>query len=126
MDIKIDGNSDMVIQNGDLVFVRDIDAIAQHLQMRLMTWMSESAYDPNDGVPYLQAIFTGNTNVNAAQFILEQRAIQTPGVTGCTITLVLDPQTRELTGTGTATSVRGDIVFALTLSPDAGSVVITS
>lgn len=126
MDIKIDNNSDMVIQNGDLVFVKDQDAIAQHLQMRLMTWMTESVYDRNDGVPYLQVVFQPGTSLNAVRFILEQRARQTPGVTGCVINLVLDRETRVVTGTGTATSVRGDIVFSLTLSPDAGSVVISS
>lgn len=117
MDLKIDNNSDLLIEGGDLTFVKNQDALAQHCQMRLATWLGESPYDRNGGTPYRQVIFAPGTSLTAIRFILENRATQTPGITGAVITPVLDPETRELTATGTATSIRGDVSFSINIAP---------
>lgn len=103
MDLKIDSNSDLVI-DGDLVFVRKKDAIAQHIQMRLATWLAESPYDEKAGLPYQTIIFQPNTSPEAVKFILEQHVLATPAVTGVDLDFTVDAQTRELSVTGTATA----------------------
>jgi len=116
MDIKIDNNQDMLIENGDLVFVKDGNAISQHIGMRLRCWLGESPYDTKAGVPYLTVIFQPGTTPSAIIFILEQVILQTPGVTGVKLNYTLDRENRELTVTGTAESIDGPIDFTEVIS----------
>lgn len=116
MDIKMGTNSDMVIENGDLAFVKNTDAIAQHIRIRLQTWLGESPYDQNAGVPYQQVFFLPTTNELARRFILEQRTIGTPGVLGAVIDQIdSDYQNRTMVASGTATSIDGDVTFTISL-----------
>jgi len=116
MDLKIDSNQDMVIEDGDLVFVKNGEAIAQHIGMRLRTWLGESPYDTKAGVPYHTIIFQPGTTTDAIIFILEQIVLQTPGVTGVSLNYTLDRETREITITGTAESIDGPIDFTEVIS----------
>jgi len=120
VDWKIDDRGNLVIEGGQIVWVKDQDAIAQKIRMRLMTLLEESVYDVRAGTPYLQVIFEPGTSLDAIRFILEQRVLGTPGVTDVTLTPVLDPEERVLTVTGTASTIRGDVTFSVTLSPGTG------
>lgn len=126
MDLRVDGATDLLIQGGDLVLVKNRDAIAQHVRMRLQTWMGESVYDENGGTPYTQVIFAAGTSDDAIRFILETRTNDTPGVTGCAIQVVADRETRAMTATGTATTVDGDVTFSVTLSPESQPVTVAT
>jgi len=117
MDLKINNVSDLLIQNGDLVFVKGGEAIAQHIRMRLATWLGETPYDEKAGMPYLTIIFQPNTTPEAVKFILERGVLSTPGVTGVNLDFVIDRQTRVLTVTGTATANDVDIDFSADISP---------
>jgi hypothetical protein len=110
-------DGDMAIIDGELSFVTGPAAIAQHIQMRLQTWLGETPYDTAAGVPYLQVIFVKSTPLDSVQFILEQQVLATPGVLGVDLELSLDSQTRLLTVTGTATSIDGDVDFTVAVSP---------
>lgn len=115
MDLRlVDG--DMFLENGELQFVTGQEAIAQHIEMRLQTWLSETVYDVNAGVPFLQVIFAQrNPNLNAIRFILQSIVLGTPGVISLTgeFTTDLDTQTRELTVSGTAITIEGNVDFSL-------------
>jgi hypothetical protein len=113
-DIKINHDGYLVLQNGDFVLVRNGDAVRQHLEMRLRTWLEETPYNRVAGVPYLQVIFKPGTGLQSIKFILEQIALGTPGVTGVEITLELDPETRVLTASGTAEGIDGPFEFSVT------------
>ena len=117
MDLQIDSNEDMVFVNGDIAFVKQGDAIAQHIRMRLATWLGETPFDTKAGVPYLTIIFQPNTTLDAVQFILEQIVLGTPGVTGVNLTFTFDTPTRVLTVTGTAEGNNVSIDFSVTLTP---------
>ena len=116
MDLKIDRNHDMVIENGDLVLVKDGIAIGQHIKMRLATWLGETPYNTNAGVPYRQIIFQPNTSKEAIIFILTQAVLQTPGDTSSELKYVADTQNRTITVTGNATSIDGPIDFTLDIN----------
>lgn len=123
-DLKIGTNSDLLFENGDLVMVRDQEAIAQHCQMRLATWFSESVYDPTDGTPFLEVIFAPGTSTNAIVFVLEQRILATPGVLTVALTPSLDRESRELTVTGRGTTIQGDVVFSIEINSGAAQVSV--
>jgi hypothetical protein len=104
---------DMDLTNGDLSFVEGPEAIAQHIEMRLRTWLGETVYDTTAGVPWLQVIFKGkNPNLSSVNFILEQNILRTPGVLAVELSLELDRATRVLTVTGTAQSIEGEVDFS--------------
>lgn len=117
MDLKIDSNEDLVFEHGDLVWVTNLDAIAQHIRMRLQTWYGESPYDQIAGVPYHTIIFQPNTSKESIRFILEQHVLRTPGVTGVELEFDFDTESRELTVTGTATAEDEPIEFTANITP---------
>lgn len=114
MDLRnVDG--DMVIEDGELQFVIGQEAIGQDISMRLQTWLGETVYDTNAGVPYLQVIFAErNPNLNAIRFILQAIILGTPGVTSIVEDFIVDlnSATRELTVTGTAVTIEGNVLFS--------------
>lgn len=98
----------------DLALVTLRPAIAQHLAMTWRTWLGETPYDTTAGVPYLQVIFNGQTDLPATSSILTLIGEGVPGITGISLDpLDLDTQTRELTVIGRGTSEEGPIDFSL-------------
>lgn len=117
MDLKLDTNSDLLIQGGDFSWVKGAEAIGQHVKMRLQTWLSETPYDQSAGAPYLQVIFQPSTSREAVKFILERVILATPGVTGVQLSFVFDNATREMTVTGTINALNEEIPFSVTVTP---------
>jgi len=104
---------DMDITDGELTFVTGPEAIAQHITMRLRTWLGETVYDEAAGVPYTQVIFREkNPNLTSIQLILERVVLETPGVLTVQLDLDLDAQTRVLSVRGSATSIDGEVDFS--------------
>lgn len=92
---------DVMVQNGDLALVTDIDAIVQGLAMMLRTFLLESVYDRNAGLPYVQVFFDPNTTIDAIVFTIEKRIRDFPGITGVQeITPEIDHATRTCRITG--------------------------
>ena len=80
---------DIVIDDGDLVWISDVSRVAevaQRVVYRLQTWLGESPFDRLVGVPYETAIF-GFEPIPGAVALLTQEIVETEGVDG----LVLQP-----------------------------------
>jgi len=100
MDLKLT-NYDLDLTNGELSFVTDFDAIRQDIEMALRTWLRETPYDRNAGVPYLQIIFKRGTSLDAIRFIISEIIQGREGVTEVLeLATELDTLTRTLTITG--------------------------
>ncbi len=111
MDLRLT-DSDMDITNGELSLVTAKEAFAQDLTMAWRTWLEETVYDQTVGVPYLQVIFKDrNPNLDAVRFILQQIGQRRPGVISVQLVPTLDTATRDLTVTGTADTIEGEIDF---------------
>lgn len=100
MDLKNTDN-DLDITDGDLSWVNEIDAVAQDLSMSLKTWLQETPYDRNAGVPWEQVVFVRGITANALRAVLEATITSVDGVTDV---IQLEPEinftTREATVTG--------------------------
>lgn len=84
----------------DLHIVRGRLATAQRLQMRYRTFLGESRYNRLAGVPWTQVVFVKGVTENAIRAVLEQVAINTPGVRRLVeLTLAHDFVNRVTTGT---------------------------
>lgn len=114
MDLRLTDEGDMFLEDGFLEFVIGQEAIGQHISQRLQTWLGETPYDLGAGVPYLQVIFASrNPNLAAVRFIIEAIILGTPGVISVVgFETVLNNETRELSITGTATTIEGNVDFS--------------
>lgn len=112
-------NDDLNLTDGELTFITGQQAIGQSIEMRLKTWLGETVYDLSAGVPWLQIIFVKSTPETSIQFLLEDQVLGTPGVTGVTLNLDINRLTRVLTVTGTATTIEGDVDFAIVQTAEA-------
>ena len=73
-------NYDLALVNGELQIVRGAEAVAQHVVMRLRSFLGEYVYDRGLGVPYQQVIFQRGTSLASIDQILRQVIVNTPGV----------------------------------------------
>lgn len=101
MDFKVDSDGDIVIENGDFVFVTGIAAVAQDIQCELRRWFNEDAYDRAGGVPYREVIFQPSTSVQSILFILEEKIRARDGVTDVlSLNATVDRAARTIAITG--------------------------
>lgn len=113
MDLKLT-NYDMDITDGLLSFVTGAEAVRQHVEMRLRTWLGESVYDRSAGVPYTQVIFQKGVTAASIRFILTNIVEATPGIDEVlSLEVDIDPRTREASGSGRARAGDEEIDFSI-------------
>ncbi len=107
-------DDDITFVNGELLTVTGQAAIGQDIEMRLKTWLEETPYNTNAGVPYLQFIFKfKNPNLDAVRFVLERVVLDTPGVITANLSVDFNNATRVLVVTGTAQTIEGNVDFSV-------------
>lgn len=83
--------------NGNLVFVHDAEAVAQHVEQRLMTHEGEWFLDADVGVPWVRDILGGQYDPVLAESVLKAEILDTDGVVEITTFSVrFDRSTRGL------------------------------
>lgn len=88
---------DLDLSTGNLTFVRGVDAVAQHLKIRLRFVKGEWFLDQRVGIPYRSQIWVKNPNLAAIRTIYRRAILTTPGVdTLERIDLSFDAPTRRL------------------------------
>lgn len=104
---------DLMLVNGDFVLVRGLDAIEQHLRVRLRFFLGEWFLDEREGVPFFRDIFVKNPNVSLITAELRRVVTSTPGVSSCEqLTVDIDAGARRATVTIRATTDTGEsLVF---------------
>ena len=66
--------------DNDLALVSDADQVAQHVKIRLWTYLEEWFLDINAGTPYFQSILGRIYRPQEAAAIIRRRILDTPGV----------------------------------------------
>ena len=96
MDIKLGTDGDIEFTNNDLQLVDDIDAIKQHLSIRLQTFLGEVFFDSTRGVPWFTDILIKNPSFLVVGEILKSQILDTDNVTDI-ISFNFDLEGREAT-----------------------------
>lgn len=98
-DFLLGTDGDLLISGRDFTPVTGIDAIRQHIEIRLRTFLGEWFLDTTVGVPYIQEIFADkNPDTDLIRSIIRREAAKTPGVISAdTLEVSLDTTTRNLT-----------------------------
>lgn len=117
-DLKLDlEESDLAIENGDLVLTEGADATRQRVQQSLRSIKGEWFLDLEDGVPYFQDVLVKNPNASTVDAVLRDAILSTDGVVELTeFKLDFDVAKRELFLEFECVSIDGDVlVFTETL-----------
>lgn len=113
-DIELDSvTGDLLLTNGDLTLVSDIDAIGQHLKQRLSFFLGEWFLDNGAGVPYFQLILVKNPNFALVETVLRNVVLETPGITVLnTFNFSFNARTRGLGIEVVAETINGTLNFS--------------
>lgn len=107
-DLLLDADGDLIVENGDLLLVRGIEAIRQDAWCRLRFFRGEWFLDTLAGVEYFQRIFKKPADVDSARDIFQREILATPGVTEVvSLEVAFDGRTRVLTGSFVAKTDAG-------------------
>lgn len=111
-DLKIDFTThDLIVTSGDLVMVKDVQAIAQEVDIRLQFLLREWFLDVTIGVPFLQVIIVKAPNLAAVRTVLRDEILRCVGIKSITkLDLDFDRSTRKLTVTWSATTDLGELI----------------
>lgn len=108
-DFKIGGDGDLVIENGDVVIVDGLEAIGQHVSIRLRSFKGEWFLDQSFGVPYLQEVLGKGTPVTRLRAIFQGIILGTDGIASVdSMDLDYAGEARTLTVTFQATTDSGE------------------
>jgi hypothetical protein len=80
IDFKLTDNGDLDMSGTDLLFVTDINQLAQNLKIRLQTFLEEWFLDQTIGLPYFQEIFVKNPNETFITNYIKKVIKETQGV----------------------------------------------
>jgi len=104
-------SSDLKITNNSLTLTDGADAIRQHLENKLRTFLGEWFLDVDVGVPYFQEILKKRPSFQAVSQALKAAIIETPGVIELTFFQFDYLATRELQLEFSADTIDGPIDF---------------
>jgi len=112
-DLKLDENGDLEIgPDGDLIIVTGIDAIRQHLRIRLQFFRGEWFLDTRLGIPYFEEVLIKAPDLNVVQSLLREAVRETPGVISITsFELDFEGVTRKLSLDFDALTTEGPLRF---------------
>lgn len=81
MDLQLDTDGDLEIgDDGDLILVDGVDAIAQHLLIRLRFFQGEWVLDVRIGIQYFEEILRKAPDLAVVRSIFREAILTTPGV----------------------------------------------
>lgn len=112
MDLKLTSSNDLDMTNLSLSFVSGIQAHAQRVKMHLQTFMGETVYDREAGVPWIQTILASKLAPLAIKQILEPYCNDLPGIDEVNLDVSFSAVERRLTVTGIVKGQTEEIDFA--------------
>jgi hypothetical protein len=111
IDLKLDANNELVIENGDLVFTRGIEAVVQQCRIALQMFQGEWFLNLDVGIPYWEKILgeKPKTAIEAARIFFRRELQLVDGVEKVTrLDVTYTGSTRTLTVTWQVSTVFGD------------------
>ena len=109
MDLKLDTNGDLEVIGGEVSLLDGPEAIAQHLRIRLKTFLGEWFLNETIGMPYFEEFLIKNPSKLVIDTRMRQAITTTPGIASLTtLNYEFEPITRNLKLTFTAKLTSGE------------------
>lgn len=112
MDAKLTTNDDIDLSTGDIVLLEGVEAIEQHLLIRLRFFLGEWMLNRTLGIPYFEEILKKAPDPNLVKSIFRETILATPGVLRInSFSATLEAETRKLTIDFEALTEEGPLNF---------------
>jgi hypothetical protein len=109
---------DLVFTDGELTTVSSLDAIAQHVKVRLLFFKGEWELNLDEGVPYWTDILVIGPDLRAIESLLRQVVLGTPGITSIvSFSIAHDRANRTLEATFEAITTDGLVLTSADFGP---------
>ena len=74
MDIALKRDGDMYVSpKGDIILN---DSVAQKIRIRLLWFLNEWRWDPEEGIPYFDDVFVKNPNLDAIESVIREKIFE--------------------------------------------------
>ena len=95
MDIALDRSGDMYVSpKGDIVLN---DSVSQKIRIRLLWFLGEWRWDPEEGIPYFDDVFIKNPDTDRIETIIREKIFEVTEVTEVNdVTVELDSKARRV------------------------------
>ncbi len=98
MDLLLDNDGDLSVVDGEIALVAENEAIRQHLQIRLKTFLGEWFLDTTIGMPYFEEFLIKNPSKLIMEARMREAILETPGIASINSLLFLfETSTRSMT-----------------------------
>jgi len=98
MDLLLDNDSDLSVVDGEIALVAENEAIRQHLQIRLKTFLGEWFLDTTIGMPYFEEFLIKSPSKLIMEARMREAILETPGIASINSLLFLfESSTRSMT-----------------------------
>jgi len=94
---QLDNDGDLLVTNNRLTLTTGAEAVKQHLQSRLRTFLGEWFLDTSIGVPWFQEVLVKQPSFQVIQSVLKSIIVDTPGILELTFFEFDYDNSRELT-----------------------------
>lgn len=94
---QLDNDGDLLVTNNSLTLTEGAEAVKQHLQSRLRTFLGEWFLDTSIGVPWYQEVLVKQPSFQVVQSVLKSIIVDTPGILELTLFEFDYDDSRELT-----------------------------
>jgi hypothetical protein len=98
MDLALDTDGDLAIDAGDAYYLTGVDAIAQHIKIKLRFFLGDWFLNPDEGMPYYDTVLgVKNPSISAVRALFRKAIVSTPGIVELqNLTLDYDTSARTL------------------------------
>lgn len=80
LDLALNAKTHDIVLNGDVMFIDDVERVAQQIKIQLLTFLGEWFLDVTHGVPYLEYVLVKNPNFTLIRELFREQILKVDGV----------------------------------------------
>lgn len=97
LDLALNAKTHDIVLNGDVMFIDDVERVAQQIKIQLLTFLGEWFLDVTHGVPYLEYVLVKNPNFTLIRELFREQILKVDGVSNLvSIDIDFESATRKM------------------------------
>lgn len=97
LDLALNAKTHDIALNGDVMFIDDVERVAQQIKIQLLTFLGEWFLDVTHGVPYLEYVLVKNPNFTLIRELFREQILKVDGVSNLvSIDIDFESATRKM------------------------------
>ncbi|WP_304110493.1 hypothetical protein [Phascolarctobacterium succinatutens] len=97
LDLALNAKTHDLALNGDVLFIDNVERVAQQIKIQLLTFLGEWFLDVTHGVPYLDYVLVKNPNFTLIRELFREQILKVDGVSNLvSIDIDFESTTRKM------------------------------